>query len=117
MRGLLKYLILFIVSAVSWEAADTSDFPLEKAELSTVCVSEAESDFCLPAKVSFASPARVQSGMRRTDNIQRQNLEFVKAGKIINPAVRHLNLKASINSRSSLSDPADKLLSLGKLII
>lgn len=117
MRGMLKYLILFIVSAVSWEAADIQDMPLEKAELSTICLSEADSDFCLPARVSFSSPARIQTGTRRTDNIQRQSFEFVKSGKVINPAISCVILRTSVNGRSSLSDPARKLLCLGKLII
>lgn len=117
MRGVLKYLILFIVSVVSWEAAESSDLPLEEASLSTVCLSETDSDFCLPAKVSFASPARVQSGARRTDNIQRNTFEFVKAGKLINSGIRCFMLRTSLSGNSSLSDPSRKLLFLGRLII
>lgn len=126
MKLLIKYLILFIVAAVFTEAQDRSDVSsdnhtfqcnlVETAEVTTF-LSETDSDFCVPRQISSASTARVQGNTRRTDNVQRQNVEFVKSGKIIKSSVRYLVQKKSEALYSSPSDSGLKLARLGKLII
>lgn len=97
---------------ISEEVADI----IENGGTSTY-LTETDNEVCVPRQVSFASSARVQGKARRTENVQRQSFEFVRSGKIINPAIRYFIQKKSINNHSSLSDPADKLARLGKLII
>lgn len=97
---------------ISEEVADI----IENGGTSTY-LAETDNEVCVPRQVSFASSARVQGKARRTENVQRQSFEFVRSGKIINPAIRYFIQKKSINNHSSLSDPADKLARLGKLII
>lgn len=124
MKRVLKYLILFIVAVAFFEAPDRVDISehcvqdkmIENVEISTF-LSETDHDFCLPRQVSSSGLARLQSNTRRNDNIQRQSFEFVKSGKAINPNIIYFVQKITINTYSSLTDPAHLLACLGKLII
>lgn len=106
-----------MVSVVSFEAADSADDVVGKSEVSSTCFTESDYDYCLPVRASIAGPVRIHSTSRRNVNVQRQNFEFVKSGRIINPGIRCLIQKTSINNNTSLTDPASRLLSLCKLII
>lgn len=141
MKQTLKYLIIFALTVVFAEASEwsgasfaTSSGHIERREGrgcgiseevadiienggTSTYLTETDNEVCVPRQVSFASSARVQGKARRTENVQRQSFEFVRSGKIINPAIRYFIQKKSINNHSSLSDPADKLARLGKLII
>lgn len=126
MKRMIKYLILFIVAAAFAEARDCADVSsvnepfdissVDSAEVSTY-LSVADYDFSLPRQVSSAGMARVQGNTRRNDTVQRQNFEFVRAGKTVNPSIRYLVQKTSLNTFSSLTDPSFKLDYQGKLII
>ncbi len=126
MRKLLKYLFIFIVAAVFWDRADASvhvaetdtgtDIPASESVIYTK-ISASDSELCPPRQVSLTNTVRVQSTARRTNGVQRNNIEFTKAGKVINTGQRYFIQKKSIITHSSLMEPAHKLLYLGKLII
>ena len=125
MRNILKYLILVIVAAV-FGHADLSSFSYLdttaeenaiQSALYETSISASDSELCLPRQVSLTNTVRVQSTARRTNGVQRNNIEFTKAGKVINTGQRYFIQKKSIITHSSLIEPAHKLLYLGKLII
>lgn len=126
MRNILKYLLLFIVTAVFWDRADavTSSadkdtyivFPAEESVFHTK-ISASDSELSPPHHVSITNSVQVQSTARRTNGIQRNKAEFTKCGKVINSSQRYFIQKKTIITHSSLIEPAQKLLYLGKLII
>lgn len=124
MKKLLKYLLVFF-AVLAWDSEGSATFAYaQEAEEesfflidSATSISSTESEFCLPRQVSFANTQRVQSNARRTTSISRNNLEFARAGKVINAGLRYFIQNRYIIIRSSLSEPARILLFLGKLII
>lgn len=124
MKKLLKYLLVFF-AVLAWDSEGSAAFAYaQEAEEesfflidSATSISSTESEFCLPRQVSFANTQRVQSNARRTTSISRNNLEFARAGKVINAGLRFFIQNRYIIIRSSLSEPARILLFLGKLII
>ena len=125
MRNILKYLILVIVAAVFGHAdfsafsdlgTTTEDNSIQSALYET-CIWASDSELCLPRQESFTNSIRVQSTARRTNCVQRNSLEFTKSGKIINAGQQYFIQRKSIIIHSSLIEPAQKLLYLGKLII
>lgn len=125
MKNLLKYLLVLFSAVLVWGSEDGAAFTdrqdaAEEAYFqvdSFTSISSAESEFCLPRQVSSANTQRVQSNARRTTSLSRNNLEFARAGKIINAGLRYVIQNRSIIIHSSLSEPANLLLYLGKLII
>ncbi len=126
MKSLLKYLIVIIVAAAFWNRADgfVRTDSNEKAAVHHIneiqadsSISASESEFCPPRQASFANTTRVQSTARRTNCVHRNSLEFIKCGKIINAGQRYFIQRKSTIGHSSLTEPAHKLLALGKLII
>lgn len=126
MKKWLKYLLHVIVVAVFWNvisenasanATDTvADFSVSaSAHLSNI--SDSESEPCLPRQLTFASSHQVQSFTRRAACAQRHNTEFAKTGRIYNTSLRYLIQTISLNTYSSLTESAQRLLCLGKLII
>lgn len=126
MKNLFKYLIpVFLGIIIGWccgecESGD-AESGLEKhavvAAVSGSGISSPDSEFCLPRTVSFANSQRVQTGARRTNTINRNSLEFTKAGKVMNAGIRYFVQNKSILVHSSLLEPSHRLLYLGKLII
>lgn len=124
MKKLLKYLLVFF-AVLAWDSEGTAAFTYAQETEeesfflidSATSISSTESEFCLPRQVSFANTQRVQSNARRTTSISRNNLEFARAGKVINAGLRYFIQNRYIIIRSSLSEPARILLFLGKLII
>lgn len=126
MRRILKYLLPIIVAAVFAGSADDSsahakgcqigDISFE-ASFSQVSISQSESEPCLPRPVYFSNTVNVHSSARTTTNIQRNNVEFAKAGKVVNVSRLYLIQKISLIVYSSIFNPAQRLLGLGKLII
>ena len=126
MRNILKYLLLFIVTAVFWDRADavTSSadkdadivFPADVSVYHTK-ISVSDSELSPPHHVSITNSVQVQSTARRTNGIHRNKIEFIKCGKTFNSSQRYFIQKKTIITHSSLIEPAQKLLYLGKLII
>lgn len=127
MKRFLKYLIFSILAValykVSGESGVSSSVPepfsgssIESVELTTF-LSEPQNDFCLPRQITYSSPARLKSGSRRTENVLRQNVQFVKSGSVVNPSVRLLVQHYSTTSFSSLSDPSARLVRMRKFVI
>lgn len=126
MSRLVKYLFLLLVGVVLMGNARGAETDVVES-LSDWCltadydiqssISASESEFCLPRTASYANTQRVQSGARRTNTIQRNNLEFAKAGKVMNAGIRYLVQNQSVIVHSTLIEPSHRLLSLGRLII
>lgn len=126
MRNILKYLLLFIVTAVFWDRADavTSSadkdadivFPADVSVYHTK-ISVSDSELSPPHHVSITNSVQVQSTARRTNGIHRNKIEFIKCGKTFNSSQRYFIQKKTIITNYSLIEPAQKLLYLGKLII
>ena len=126
MKKLLKYILPIIVAAAFAGSADGAEcqpscgLPEDisiYADAYQTTLSETESELCLPRQVSFAGPQQVQNSARRTSSTQRNSFEFTKAGKVENAGVRYFIQTTFIITRSPLADPANILLSSGKLII
>ena len=128
MKKLLTYILpVFLFAVISYGAEGTvSDVSLEDfrmieesimAQQFTVSDSTADSEFCLPRQISTANTLRAHNSVKRTSGAYRINTEFIASGKIINAGLRFCIQIKSIITRSSLADPAYRLLKLGKLII
>ena len=74
-------------------------------------------DLLFPRQISGTNIPRLQNATKRTSNTHRNNLEFVKAGKVINAGIISSIQKESLNIHISFIKPACRLISLGKLII
>lgn len=126
MKKLLKYLLLVIVAAAFACSADSDvcvdagcDFA-EECIFDQTCltsISSTESELCLPRQVSFANTLPVQGSPQRTNANQRNNIEFAKAGKVINAGIQYVVQKSIILTRSPQAEPSHMLLCLGILII
>lgn len=122
MRKLLKYLFpLFAAfffcnceyksdSAVTEEIA--AAISLEEAAYHSE-ISESESELCLPRQVSFANSHRLQNTSRRTSGAQKST-GIIRSG---NAGIRYFVQRKYVSTLSSLSEPAYRLLCLGRLII
>lgn len=76
------------------------------------------SDIYLPRIVSGASVLHVQGATaKRTCNSYRNNIEFVRLGKIVNTGIRNQIQKETLNILYPFTEPAHRLICLGKLII
>ena len=127
MKKLLKYLLPLIIAAAFWNWSDTkheSSVPEEAIACMHIDqtsrqsdISETQHEFCLPRQISTANTLRAHSSVKRTPGAYRINTEFIASGKIINAGLRFCIQIKSIITRSSLADPAYRLLKLGKLII
>ena len=122
----MKYLLLMMVAFAFWNCNDNLLSTVSEEDFATqsLCesvrdniISSSESELCLPRQISYASPSRIQTTSRRTTSHCRVNIEFAKSGKVINAGLRYFIQSKSILIRSSLIEPAHKLLYLGKLII
>lgn len=121
---MLKYLLPFIVGFMFWGSAEDEIHVADQvcdmafdADAYQQSLSEPFHDICIPRQISISSPARVQSSARRTGGVQRTGLEFIKAGKLVNAGVRYFTQNNRILFSSSLTDPGNILISLGRLII
>lgn len=126
MEKLLKHILLVIVAVAFAGSADGAQcqqacgLPEDvsiSADAYQTTLSETESELCLPRQVSFAGPQQVQNSARRTNSTQRSSFEFTKAGKVENAGIRYFIQTTFVITRSPLADPANILLSSGKLII
>ena len=126
MKKLLKYIFPVIVAVAFAGSADGAGFQAadgypENRSIYTgtyqTTLSESESEPCLPRQISYANQSQVQTSARRTAGNSRINVEFAKSGKVVNSGLRYFIQRKSIIIHSSLVEPANKLLYLGKLII
>ena len=127
MKNLLKYLLLSLV-AMAFYMGDKSDmFAHENVQeydyasayttSLNVSITSPETDICIPRQVSTVTVPRLQSNSNRHETSHRQNHEVVKSGKTINSCLRYFVQKKSLIIHSSLMEPANKLVSLCRLII
>lgn len=127
MRHLLKYLLpvmaaLFFLSrsdgSVAYVTNENPDFEiLSDVSAINASLSSPDADLCLPRQVSSANSQQFQNTIRRSETSHRQNYEFVRSGKTINPGLRYIVQRQSLITFSSLADPAYRLVTFCRLII
>ena len=127
MKNLLKYLLLSIVALAfhlgakgdlfAHEEVQDYDYASTYTTSLNVSITTPKTDICIPRQVSTVTVPRLQSNSNRHETGQRQNYEVVKSGKTINTCLRYCVQKKSLIIHSSLMEPANKLVSLCRLII
>lgn len=127
MKNLLKYLLLSIVALAFHMGAKADLFAHEDVQeydcasgytaSLNVSITAPTTDICIPRQVSTVTVPRLQSNSNRHETGHRQNYEVVKSGKTINSCLRYCVQKKSLIIHSSLMEPANKLVSLCRLII
>ena len=127
MRGLIRNLIIVISVAIAFVSYSnesdlkTIDNPTESlnSELfsSSYDFSCSDSEFCFHSRVVSFSAFRLQNLVKRTNPVSKNNLEFLKDGKIINANVLNLIHKNSLIKHCSFIKPIHRLIGLGKLVI
>ena len=127
MKNLLKYLLLSIVTLAFHMGAKADLFAHEDVQeydcagayttSLNVSITSPKTDICIPRQVSTVTVPRLQSNSNRHETGHRQNYEVVKSGKTINSCLRYCVQKKSLIIHSSLMEPANKLVSLCRLII
>ena len=127
MKNLLKYLLLSIVAlafhlgakADLFAQEDVQEYDYASAYTTSldVSITSPKTDICIPRQVSTVTVPRLQSNSNRHESSHRQNHEVVKSGKTINSILRYVVQKKSLITHSTLMEPANKLVSLCRLII
>lgn len=126
MKKLLKYLFPLVLALTFWSCAENSRSmvsadPVTPAALNDASrqanISASDSQLCLPRQVTYANTQTVQGTARRTNIVSRNNIEFMKSGKVLNAGLIYFIQRQSIIIHSSLIEPANRLLYLGHLII
>ena len=127
MKKLLKYLLLTLVTLAFHMGAKADLFAhedIQEYECASVytaslnvSITSPKTDICIPRQVSTVTVPRLQSNSNRHETSHRQNHEVVKSGKTINSILRYVVQKKSLIIHSSLMEPANKLVSLCRLII
>lgn len=126
MKLMLKYVLPVLVSLVfigygdgaSCDESVLSDVDMALNEASLSCdISESEPEPCLPRQITPTVNVISHGNARRTDSQHRCGFEFVKSGKVINAGVRCFIQNRSVAISSSISEPAHRLIRMGKLII
>ena len=126
-KKLLKYLLLSLVALAFHMGAkddlfaheDIQDYDCASAYAASlnVSITAPTTDICIPRQASTVSVPRLQSNSNRHETSHRQNHEVVKSGKAINTILGYVVQKQSLIIHSSLMEPANKLVSLCRLII
>lgn len=126
MKTLLKYLFPLVLALAFLSFAENrgslaSEEPAAASVLNEASchanISASDSQLCLPRQITYANTQTVQGTARRTNSVNRNNIEFMKSGKILNAGLIYFIQRKSIIIHSSLIEPANKLLYLGQLII
>ena len=125
MKNLYRYIILSLLFAVAFICnANTpvSDMGgANEVECGVVTCyldsSESDSNLFIPRQSSSANVLRLHSTVKRTNSGCKNNVEFVKVGKLINADVKNFIQRESLLTCSMLVKPFLRLISMGKLII
>lgn len=125
MKNLYRYIILSLLFAVAFicnvstPASDMGGVIDVESSVVTCYVdsSESDSNLFIPRQSSSANVLRLQSTVKRTNNACKNNIEFVKVGKLINADVKNFIQRESLLTCSMLVRPFLRLISMGKLII
>ena len=125
MKNLYRYIILSLLFAVAFicnvstPASDMGGVIDVECSVVTCYVdsSESDSNLFIPRQSSSANVLRLQSTLKRTNNACKNNIEFVKVGKLINADVKNFIQRESLLTCSMLVRPFLRLISMGKLII
>lgn len=127
MKSLMRFLITIVLVAIAFiGSSNKSDLRIQEnptqdsiLEISSSYSPSFEScsELCIRSQV-FSFPAfRVQNATQRTTNICKNNIEFIKTGKIFNRNIINFIQKKSLIERFSFIKPFHRMISLGKLVI
>ena len=124
-RGLFKYLLLFIMAVAFFATTDNSHSTVNERHY-TNSVSEisscysghhtAYSDACVTQQVPSANVVRSQQYSKRVNNNHKRGLEFT-IGNTATAEVINYNREISSKKHSYFTKHSHSLISLGKLII
>lgn len=125
MKGLLKYLLLFIMAVVLFGITDSNDSTVNEEQF-TNYVSEisscysgdltAYSDACVTQQMPSANVTRTQPHSKRGNNSYKRGFEFISGNTATAYAINY-NREKSLKKHSFFTKPSHNLISLGKLII
>lgn len=120
MKGYLKYLLSLFVIAFFWNQeshvpeASIADIHIqEDSYVSTI--SACDSDLYLPLHKNYSYAHRAKTITRRIAGIH--HIAFLKTSKVNNDYICRFCLNHSLFMISALTDPGQRLLHLGRLII
>lgn len=129
MKNILRYFVPFLTLAFAFICvANKLDSAVAESRTNE-CASEIlsyysdistpESDLYLPPRTYSAPVHRLHGTAKRINSSHKHksNSEYIKAGRVISAAGDGFNYKKSLNIRTSFIEPAQRLISLGKLII
>lgn len=123
----MRFLITIILLAIAFvSCSNESDLKTKEnptanlisgLETASYDVSCLDSDFYFHNRVISFTAFRVQNATQRTTNVCKNNVEFIKTGKIFNRNIINLIQKKSLIEHSSFIKPIHRMISLGKLVI
>ena len=127
-KNILNYFFLFFLFAVAFLSgagkqdcvvSDSSPINTTTSEV-VPCFSDyspSDSDLFIPRRTSTANAVRMQSTAKRTNNVYKNNFEFVKAGRVINVGVGNFIRKESLAFHPLFINLDKRFIRIGKLII
>lgn len=123
----MRHLITIILAALAFAGCSkdsdlkTKENPMDNTPTELVStylsLSCLDSDIYFQRQISSTTALRVQNATKRTSNANKNNLEFVKVGKIINTNILNLIHKKSLHQNISFIRPFHRMICLGKLVI
>ena len=128
-RNILKYFIPVVIVAFTFiiSSAGKSDFINQESQ-TDVSYSDFDvhyfdydtpnADLNLPRQISGISNIyRTLNVAKKTNSWHKNNVEFVKSGKVVNVSISNFIQKESLSNLHRFAKSASWLISLGKLII
>ncbi|MEE0889240.1 MAG: hypothetical protein U0L57_03405 [Bacteroidales bacterium] len=127
MKSLMRFLITIVLVAIAFiGCSNKSDLKMKENPTQDSILEffssysssfDSYSDLCIHSQ-AFSFPAfRVQNATQRTTNICKNNVEFIKTGKIFNRNIINLIQKKSLIEQFSFIRPFHRMICLGKLVI
>ena len=122
MKNILRYFVPFLTLAFAFICvANKLDSAVAESRTNEYYsdFSTPDSDLYLPPRTYSAPAHRLHGTAKRINSSHKHksNSEYIKAGRVISAAGDGFNYKQSLNIRTSFIEPAQRLISLGKLII
>lgn len=126
MKKFIKYLILIIIAFAFTDGIGKSDSVNTEnsaEDLTTEFVTE-HVDFSIfdsamhnSRQISSVNTPNQKSSSQRTNNANKNNFTFMKAGKILNAGIINSLYNNSLTHYPLLAKPTRRLISFGRLII
>lgn len=127
MKSLMRYLITIILVVITFvSCSNKSDLKMNEnpkqnliteSFLSYYSSFDSYSDLCIRSQVISFPAFRLQNVTQRTTNICKNNVGFIKTGKIFNRNIINFIQRKSLIEQLSFIKPIQRMISLGKLVI